>query len=147
MRCSWEVLPVPIRIFIADDHPAARSAIVSLIRAAGHDWEICGEAEDGQAAVEKAAELKPDLLIIDLMMPQRDGISAGRAIRAQLPAVPVLLYTLWVSDFLLDEARQAGFSAVVQKANGAALISAIRDALAKRPAGSSSAATGSAATT
>ncbi|HEU5411427.1 MAG TPA: response regulator transcription factor [Candidatus Acidoferrales bacterium] len=123
---------MPIRILVADDHQATRTAIASLVRNSGQDWEICGEAEDGQAAVEKAAELKPDLLIIDLMMPQRDGISAGRAIRAQVPTVSVLLYTLWVSEFLQAEARAAGLQAVVQKSNAASLLSAIREAVAHR---------------
>ena len=133
---------MPIRILVADDHQATRLAITSLIRNSGQDWEICGEAEDGQAAVDKAAELKPDLLIIDLMMPQRDGISAGRALRAHLPAVPILLYTLWVSDALEAEARQAGLTAVVQKSNGRALLSAIREALT--PPSASSATDGNA---
>ena len=123
---------LPIRILVADDHQATRSAIASLIRNSGQDWEICGEAEDGQAAVEKAAQLKPDVLIIDLMMPQRDGISAGRAIREQVPSVSVLLYTLWVSEFLQAEARDAGLHAVVQKSNASSLLSAIREAVAQR---------------
>jgi len=123
---------LPIRILVADDHQATRSAIATLIRNSGQDWEICGEAEDGQAAVDKAAELKPDLLIIDLMMPQRDGISAGRAVREQVPSVSVLLYTLWVSEFLQAEARAAGLHAVVQKSNAASLLNAITDAVAQR---------------
>ena len=98
---------MPIRILVADDHQATRSAIATLVRNSGQDWEICGEAEDGQSAVEKAAELKPDILIMDLMMPQRDGISAGRAVRERVPSVSVLLYTLWVSEFLQAEARAA----------------------------------------
>lgn len=127
---------MPIRILVADDHQATRSAIASLIRNSGQDWEICGEAEDGQAAVDKAAELKPDLLIIDLMMPQRDGISAGRAVREQVPSVSVLLYTLWVSEFLEAEARAAGLHAVVQKSNAALLLNAITEAVSHRHAGS-----------
>ena len=130
---------MPIRILVADDHQATRSAIATLIRNSGQDWEICGEAEDGQAAVDKAAELKPDVLIIDLMMPQRDGISAGRAIRRQVPTVSVLLYTLWVSEFLQAEARAAGLQAVVQKSNAASLISAISEAVAHRNSSSNGA--------
>lgn len=127
------------RILIADDHRHMRAALASLIRESGENWEVCGEAEDGQAAVDEAAELKPDLMILDLMLPCRDGISAARAIRMVLPNLPIVLYTLWVSPFLQSEAEQVGIQAVVQKSNGKALVAAIREALAGPSASSSQA--------
>ncbi len=58
-----------IRILVADDHPLVRSTLSSLIRNSRDNWEVCGEAEDGQAAVQMAVELKPDLAILDFRMP------------------------------------------------------------------------------
>lgn len=119
-----------VRILIADDHPAMRSAIAEIIRLSGQEWEVCGEAENGRDAVERADKLKPDLIVMDLMMPERDGVSAGRAIREMLPDPAIVIYSLWVSPLLEAEAKQAGIQAVVQKPNGAGLLAAIREAIA-----------------
>lgn len=121
-----------VRILIADDHDLLRGAVAELLRKTGDGWEICGEVANGQAAIETAGALKPDLVILDLIMPRRDGISAGRAIREMLPNAPLLLYTIMASPSLEADARRAGFHAVVHKANAAALVSAIRAALASR---------------
>jgi DNA-binding NarL/FixJ family response regulator len=118
-----------IRILIADDNANVRSAVSRMIRNAGEDWEVCYEAVDGQAAVEKAAELRPDLLILDLLMPY-DGISAGRKIRELLPSAPMVLNTIWSSPALELEARNAGFQVVAEKSSSRGLISAIHQALA-----------------
>jgi len=115
------------RIFIADDSEQVRSAMTFLIRGLG--WEVCGVASDGEAAVEKAIELKPDLLILDIAMPKRDGWSAGREIRASLPDTPIVLYTLMPSSYIEAQAKQLGFHGVVEKSNPTALIDAIRSAL------------------
>ena len=122
-----------VRILIADDHARIRSEIKQLISNSGYDWEVCCEASDGQSAIEQAAQCKPELLILDLIMPQCDGMSAGRKIREFLPNTPMLLYSLLESEYLEREAKKAGFFAMVHKANSSlALISAIRDALASR---------------
>jgi CheY-like chemotaxis protein len=118
---------MPVRILIADDHERTRSILTDLIREAG--WQVCSAVADGKAAVEKAAQLKPDVLVLDLVMPHQDGISAGRNIRSFLPNTPVLLYTMFSSPYVESEARNSGFCGVVEKANGPALIAAIRRAL------------------
>ncbi|HEU5411344.1 MAG TPA: response regulator [Candidatus Acidoferrales bacterium] len=120
-----------IRILIADDNATARSAVSHVIRSSGENWEICYEAVDGRAAVEKAMELRPDLLILDLLMPY-DGISAGRKIRELLPSTPMVLNTIWSSPALEQEAKRAGFQVVAEKSSGAVLISAIQQALLAR---------------
>lgn len=116
-----------VRVLIADDNDAVRSEISEIIRREG--WIVCGSFSDGQSAVARAAELKPDVVILDLQMPQRDGLSAGCAIRAFLPNVPLLVYTLFASPYLETEAKRLGFRGVIQKGNTAALTSAIRSAL------------------
>ena len=120
-----------IRILVADDNASVRSAVSEVIRSSGHEWEVCYEASNGQAAIEKAVELRPDLLIIDLLMPF-DGISAGREIRKLLPRTPMVLHSIWASPELEREATKAGFQVVAQKTNSAALISAIHEALLAR---------------
>jgi CheY-like chemotaxis protein len=118
---------MPVRILIADDHERTRSILTELIRGAG--WLVCGAVADGKAAVEKAAQLKPDVLILDFIMPNQDGISAGRLIRTFMPEAPLLLYTMFSSPYVESEAKRSGFHGVVEKANGPALIAAIRRAL------------------
>lgn len=116
-----------VRILIADDSEQVRSAMAFLIRGMG--CELCAAVGDGEAVVEKAIELKPDLLILDIAMPKRDGWSAGREIRASLPDTPILLYTLLPSSYIENQAKQLGFQGVVQKTDPTALIAAIRTAL------------------
>jgi len=117
------------RILIADDQPIVRVALGNLIGRARDDWQLCGAAENGRAAVEQAKVLKPDVVVLDMQMPQMDGISAGRAIRAILPDTPVLIYTMFDSASLEPIAREAGLQGVVQKSRGAEILEAIREAL------------------
>ena|SRR5690348_2521456 len=115
-----------IRILIADDNENVRSAVARVIRSSGENWEVCYEAVDGRAAIEKAVELGPDLFILDLLMPC-DGIAAGRRIRELLPTALMVLNTIWSSPELELEAKKAGV--IVQKSSNKALVSAIQQAL------------------
>ena len=80
------------RILIADDSKYSRDALRQLLES--HECEVCGEAEDGLSVVEKCAILKPDLVILDLNMPNLNGLDAGHAIHAANPGIPLLLFTL-----------------------------------------------------
>jgi DNA-binding NarL/FixJ family response regulator len=105
------------RILIADDSQATRYALRRLIE--GNGWEVCGEAEDGLSAVERAAALKPDLVILDFNMPNLDGLRAGQAIHTADPDIPLLLFTLDRIDGPLEElARGAGFRGALAKGEG-----------------------------
>jgi DNA-binding NarL/FixJ family response regulator len=117
------------RILIADDQPIVRTALGNLLGRAREDWQLCGAADNGRAAVDQAAALKPDLVVLDMQMPQRDGISAGRAIRALLPGTAVLIYTMFDAAALEPAVREAGLQGVVQKSKGAEILGAIREAL------------------
>lgn len=123
---------MPARILIADDSDQMRSAVTFLLRGLG--CEVCAALADGDAVVQKAVELKPDLLILDIAMPKRDGWSAGRELLASLPHTPILLYTFLPADYLAHEAKLQGFLGVIDKNNTTALIAAIRKALETRPA-------------
>jgi DNA-binding NarL/FixJ family response regulator len=105
------------RILIADDSQATRYALRRLIE--GNGWEVCGEAEDGLSAVERAGVLKPDLVILDFNMPNLDGLQAGQAIHTADPNIPLLLFTLDRIDGPLEElARGAGFRGALAKGEG-----------------------------
>ncbi|MGA9882531.1 MAG: response regulator transcription factor [Candidatus Acidiferrales bacterium] len=115
-----------LRILLADDNDRVRPMLSSIISQADPGWEVCSEVANGQLAVERAAELKPDLVILDFSMPVLDGISAGRQIRSMLPHVPVLLYTFIASARIENAAKEAGIHSVIEKADFRKLIEEIR---------------------
>src|SRR5437879_8892458 len=78
------------RIFIADDHEVVRKGLMSLLQAQP-DWEVCGEAADGREAVDKAQQLKPDVVILDIGMPSLNGLEATRQILKSNPQAKVLI--------------------------------------------------------
>jgi CheY-like chemotaxis protein len=103
-----------VRILIADDNVAIRTELRRGLNTYD-EWVICAEAENGQQAVSKAQEQRPDVIILDLSMPVMDGLQACREIKQILPAVPVIIYTAYDSAYLEPEARKVGARAVVQK--------------------------------
>src|SRR6516162_5732751 len=90
-----------IRILIADDHEVMRLGIRNLleIRTA---WTVCAEASDGKEAVERAIEYHPDVIILDSAMPTMNGIEAADHISAFYPEIPIILFSLYVSDQLIN---------------------------------------------
>ncbi len=92
-----------LRILIADDNPLVRSAIRLLLES-HPDWIICGEAANGFEAVEQAAALKPDVILLDIAMPELDGLTAVPLIRQRAPETQIIILTLHES---LDMARTA----------------------------------------
>jgi DNA-binding NarL/FixJ family response regulator len=116
------------RILIADDHKQMLSTLSQMIRMIDGSWEI-HEAEDGQTALDKAAVLHPDLIILDWRMPRLDGLQAGRAIRKLLPNAVMLIYTVTPAVYLDTAAKEAGFQGVVEKMDGRGLITAVCNAL------------------
>ena len=117
------------RILIADDHPAIRKVLRALIESHG-GWEVCGEAENGFAALGKVTELKPDLVILDLAMPVMDGIRAAREISSVMPELPILMHTMHGSPAVNLEAKKAGVTKVIGKGeSGENLVGAIEELL------------------
>jgi PAS domain S-box-containing protein len=105
-----------VRILIADDHEVIRRGVRALL-AAGKDCEICGEAVDGQDAVEKARLLRPDLIIMDVSMPNLNGLEATRVIRRTLPSTQVLILTQHDSQEMMRQAANAGARGFVVKSS------------------------------
>jgi DNA-binding NarL/FixJ family response regulator len=95
-----------VRILIADDHSLFRDGLRSLLQAEGH--EIVGEAKNGREAVELARALKPDLVLMDVQMPELDGIGATKAIVGELPEMKVVMLTASEEEAKLFEAIKSG---------------------------------------
>jgi DNA-binding NarL/FixJ family response regulator len=96
-----------IRILIADDHPIVREGLIAVLETQP-DFEIAGEASSGAQAVERAAALRPDVMLLDLELPELDGVAALRAIRAADPAARVIIFTAFDTDERILAAVQAG---------------------------------------
>jgi len=121
---------VPKRLLIVDDSPIIRKMLRETFELQ-EGWEVCGEAADGREGVEKAQQLKADLIVLDLSMPVMNGLEAARELSRLLPSVPVLLYTNYETPQLKQEALSAGVRAVVSKSESVgALVSSIQDLLA-----------------
>src|SRR5579862_2739588 len=104
-----------LRILLAEDHEDLRE-VVKLLLEGRPDWKVCGEAVDGMEAVKKADELKPDLIIMDLLMPKMDGLRASELVSAMAPHTPILLYTNYsLSPHAILEAKKAGAWEVLSK--------------------------------
>jgi DNA-binding NarL/FixJ family response regulator len=86
-----------LRIMVADDHELVRRGLCTLLQA-HDDWEICGEATDGREAVEKAKHLKPDVIILDVGMPNLNGLDATRQLCRQNPHYKVIVLTITDTD-------------------------------------------------
>lgn len=104
------------RIVVADNHPIFRYGLCALLRA--HvDWEVCGEAIDGQDAVDKCRDLKPDLLILDVCLPKLNGASAVRRILKDNPGQRILVLTNVQSEQVIRECLEAGVRGWVYKSD------------------------------
>lgn len=95
-----------MRILIADDHSLFRDGLRSLLGAQGHD--VIGEARNGREAIELAKKLMPDLVLMDLSMPELDGISATRQLTQELPGMKIVILTASEDDAMLFDAIKAG---------------------------------------
>lgn len=114
-----------IRVLIVDDHDIVREGTRRVLEPE-EEIEVVGEAKDGEEAIEQAADLKPDVILMDIAMPKLNGIEATRQIKALLPATAVLVLTIYDNDqyiFGLLEAGAAGY--LLKNVHGSALVEAI----------------------
>jgi DNA-binding NarL/FixJ family response regulator len=111
------------RVLIVDDSKALRDALRRLL-ADLPEWEICGEASNGREGVEKALELRPDVILMDVGMPELDGLEATRRIRKQLDT-EVLVFTQYDSRQAAEEAVEAGARGYLPKSRASDLVEAL----------------------
>ena len=120
-----------LRILIADDHEVARQGIRALLES-HPGWEVCAEAKDGREAVELATNSKPDIVLLDIGMPNLNGLDAARQILAVSPAIRILILTMHDAEQVVREVLAAGARGFVLKSDAARDLVAAVDALQHR---------------
>lgn len=110
---------MPVRILIADDHEVVREGVRTIISKARPQWEICGEAVNGREAIDAAARLNPDIVLLDITMPGMSGLEAASHISGLGLAPPILIFTMHESGELASDARGVGARGYVRKSDAA----------------------------
>jgi len=121
-----------LRILLADDHEIVRRGLCALLQK--HEgWEVCGEASDGREALEMAMKLKPDVVILDIGMPNLNGLDTTRQLLQYDPHFKVIVLTITDADHIIREALDAGARGFVLKSDAARdLVSAVEALQSKR---------------
>jgi two-component system response regulator NreC len=123
----------PLRILIADDHEVVREGMRTLIE---HEpgWEVCGTARNGQEAVDTAKKLKPAVVVLDMTMPELDGLEALRQIKQALPDIEVMIFSAHHSEEVIEQLFDAGAKSYIQKSDaGRYLVAAIKSLAVHKP--------------
>jgi DNA-binding NarL/FixJ family response regulator len=123
-----EQIPAPMRVLIADDHQIIRRTISSILQSR-KDIRVCGEAANGEEAVSKAKLLQPDLLILDISLPDSSGWEVATAIKRILPEIPILLLSAYGGKQLSDEVKKRGFQGFISKNDAAKTLLGAVDAI------------------
>ncbi|HKS66362.1 MAG TPA: response regulator transcription factor [Candidatus Acidoferrales bacterium] len=119
----------PVRILLADDHDLIRRGVKALLESHA-DWEVCGEASTGWEAVRKAAQLRPNIAIVDITMPELNGLEAARRIRKVSSRTEILIFSMHYSDQLIRDVLDAGVRGYVVKSDSARDLIGAVEALA-----------------
>lgn len=105
-----------VRVLVVDDTDHVRAMLVDMLELDG--FEVVGQASSGQEAIDMAADKDPHVIVMDYKMPEMDGLSAARAIKAKAPNQPIIIYTAYLDERLEAEAKEAGVSMTVGKVEG-----------------------------
>jgi DNA-binding NarL/FixJ family response regulator len=118
-----------VRVLIADDHPNIRRAVRYLLQSQPH-IEVCGEAADGAQAIQKAKQLTPDVIVLNINMPVLNGFDAAREIKTTLPKSAIVFLSQNADKYFVEEAKKIGVQAYVPKSKaGGALVEAVEAAM------------------
>ena len=120
-NCSTPNLEYVKRILVVDDSPLIRRSLWSLFEEKP-DWTVCGEAENGSDAIDKAQKVHPDLIVIDLSMPVMNGIDATRILKRLMPAVPIVMYTTFADPHIRNVALDAGARDLIDKSESTSAL-------------------------
>jgi two-component system chemotaxis response regulator CheY len=129
-RCVWLIEGAAmnaLRILIVDDSDTTRRILNTIVRS--RHWSVCGEAESGWSGIKKFQELKPDLVLLDLAMPDINGIEVARMMSGLDRTVPIIMFTVLNLEGLERAAHNAGVSAIVSKGECWNLLSTIEAAV------------------
>ena len=122
-----------LRILVADDHEVMRTGVRALIEQEP-GLQVCGTAPNGQEAVEAARKLKPDVVILDMAMPELDGLEALREIKRALPNTEVVIFSAHRSEEVIGQVFEAGAKSYIQKSDcGRHLVAAIKSIAEHKP--------------
>lgn len=125
---EWHLgLGMALRVLIVDDSETTRRILRRIILS--QYWDVCGEAENGWSGVKKFQELRPDVVVIDLGMPDISGIEAAKWMSESDPTVPLILFTLLDTAGIESAAKEAGICAVVPKTEVWKLLTSIETAV------------------
>jgi DNA-binding NarL/FixJ family response regulator len=110
------------RILIADDHEFIRRGLISILLARHPDWEIVGEASNGTDAIRLAESTKPDIAILDLSMPEQNGLQVTEHLRAIVPSIKTLILTMHTGEQIVRNLMKAGASAYMAKSDASSKL-------------------------
>lgn len=111
---------LPKSILLVDDNELIRQALRRIIELS--EFVVCGEAANGREAIDKAVQLRPDVIVLDMSMPVMNGLEAAQVLKQIMPTVPLILFTLHPDSILEKHARSAGIHAIVSKGDGPNMI-------------------------
>jgi DNA-binding NarL/FixJ family response regulator len=109
--------PLISTVLIVDDSAEMRQALCRLFKAAG-GFDVCGEASNGEEAIQMVREMKPDLVVLDLCMPGINGLETAKQLQGSAHPPPIILYSMNAGDIAANEAHKWGVTAIVSKAEG-----------------------------
>jgi two-component system, NarL family, response regulator DegU len=119
-----------VRVLVADDHETVRRGLCEILSTRA-DLAICAQAGDGQEAVDRARETKPDLVILDITMPKRDGFTAAREIRKLLPNIRILMFSMHDGVSFVQTAKKVGANGFVAKTDPSEVLLDAVDAVVR----------------
>lgn len=114
-----------IRILVVDDNASVRRYLRQALEQHDH-WRVCDEARNGQEAVDRFSQIRPDVIVLDFQMPGMDGLDAARIINRLSPEVPILMVTLYLSRQLSEEARKVGVRGACAKTDVGCIVDGVR---------------------